>query len=818
MVGGKHIKLKITIISLLLYVIGTGQDLQEGFEIETYLEDFIAPVGITYAENGLMYIWELNGLVWVIENGIKLETPVIDISEEVAFYGDLGLSAIALHPEFLSNGYIYLSYAVDQHYLLHYGTPEYDPDITSQYVAQTGRLTRYKVDTNDYKSIVPDSRTILLGEQINNGFPIMAPSHGTGDLVFGEDNTLLISAGEGTTWVNYHTGGEPFPEFAFEEEGLQFGMINSMEDVGSYRSQLLQSIGGKVLRIDPITGGGLPSNPFYDPDSPDDHISKVWALGLRNPFRMTLKPNSGNPNPELANPGSLYIGDVGYNRWEELNVCNSPGQNFGWPRYEGQSFQPGYGPKPTYDLYSPNPLFNGTTCEVEYFRFRDFIKDPLEDHSTFFGNPCDSWVEISEHPTFVHERPKICWRNFAHFEEVLTYVPGFGPGGYALPIPLTESQVEGEEFEGIASTGGAFYYGTSFPEEFFGAYFHMDFSGWIKTFWFDENDQLSKVDPFLSNLENLVHLSFNPFDECLYLVQVFPGTVYRICYGENIRPIAIIDADTLYGPSPLTVQFDGSNSFDPDGDPITYEWDFGDNTTSAEISPTHIFSSPGTDPFSFEVSLTVRDTADNESVETIIISLNNTPPVVNITGFEDGSLYPLQEPTLLNLEAEVIDLEHALDELNYEWQVFFHHNTHFHTEPIITDPVSSFLIDPIQCSDLDSYYYRVHLKVTDDAGLWGEDVHSVYPNCSDTIPSLPIEGYTLYPNPSDHFVQIKGEFEEDIYSTSIFDLTGRLVQSSSIAPIDNTRLPIEVFALKSGTYVLRIESTNLSTSFRFVKQ
>src|SRR5204862_515637 len=64
--------------------------------------------------------------------------------------------------------------------------------------------------------------------------------------------------------------------------------------------------------------------------------------GLRNPFRFTLRPATGSADTTAGDPGTLYIGDVGWNDWEELDVAAQPGVNFGWPCYEGIGLSPNY--------------------------------------------------------------------------------------------------------------------------------------------------------------------------------------------------------------------------------------------------------------------------------------------------------------------------------------------------------------------------------------------------------------------------------------------------------------------------------------------
>src|SRR5690606_24890635 len=95
----------------------------------------------------------------------------------------------------------------------------------------------------------------------------------------------------------------------------------SMLDAGlEGRSQSLRAqdptiLAGKVLRIDPETGRGVPQNPYYGADVLDEaspgtsNASRVAALGLRNPFRLTVRDD-----------GLIMVGDVGETAWEELNV------------------------------------------------------------------------------------------------------------------------------------------------------------------------------------------------------------------------------------------------------------------------------------------------------------------------------------------------------------------------------------------------------------------------------------------------------------------------------------------------------------------
>ena len=88
--------------------------------------------------------------------------------------------------------------------------------------------------------------------------------------------------------------------------------------------QNINSLSGKILRIDPITGMGLSDNPFVEPgDDLNANHSKVYQLGLRNPFSIGFAPD-----------GRLLISNTGWNSWEEIESGHA-GANFGWPYFEG---------------------------------------------------------------------------------------------------------------------------------------------------------------------------------------------------------------------------------------------------------------------------------------------------------------------------------------------------------------------------------------------------------------------------------------------------------------------------------------------------
>ena len=148
-------------------------------------------------------------------------------------------------------------------------------------------------------SVKPESGfNAQTGQYLDNYIKVDSLSHAGGSLAFGPDGALYISIGDGTSF----NAADP--------------RADSVQDI--------DSLSGKILRVDPMTGLGLPDNPFVQPgDSLDANHSKVYQLGLRNPFSMGFDQD-----------GQLFITNTGWNSWEEIE-SGPPGANFGWPYYEG---------------------------------------------------------------------------------------------------------------------------------------------------------------------------------------------------------------------------------------------------------------------------------------------------------------------------------------------------------------------------------------------------------------------------------------------------------------------------------------------------
>ena len=169
------------------------------------------------------------------------------------------------------------------------------------------------------------------------------------------------------------------------------------------------------------------------------------------------------------------------------------------------------------------------------------------------------------------------------------------------------------------------------------------------------------VDLFATGGGAIVCIVQHPIDGSIYYVSYNygdAGTVRKISYTGNRTPVPLASADQNYGPGPLTVQFNGSGSSDPDGQLLSYAWNFGDGTASGAQNPEHEFALPGT----YTITLDVRDTNGNTSrkADTITVTQAASVPVTCDSGanYDDPGGYFVGtscSPCCTELDAMAID-------------------------------------------------------------------------------------------------------------------------------------------------------------------
>ncbi len=756
--------------SFFLIFSASAQTIPAGFTLSNISSGWDEPVGAAFSKDGLkLFVWEKGGRLYVCNrngagNYIKQATPVLNISEEVGNWRDHGMLGFALDPNFDINGLIYVLYVVDRHYLMNYGTGSYSPLIDEFYSATIGRLTRYHTATSagNLLAEIP-SRTILLGETKETGIPVLYESHGVGSLAFAADGMLLVTCGEGASYFETDAGNDTYTYWA---QALADHIITPEENVGSFRAQMLTSLGGKLLRLDPTNGNGVGSNPFFDAAHPRSAKSRIWALGFRNPFRMTIKPGTGSTNPTTGDIGEVYVGDVGWGVFEELSVVREGGTNCGWPMYEGYSrvewqySDPSYYQLHTPNPEMPNPLYNGTTCTQQYLTFQELLKEATADNIKIVYNPCNPAVVAGSGNRFFHHRPILDWRHGLDEAHVGIFN---GNNAAVAVIGTPESHVTGTPFMGNASVGGCWYTGNLFPAEYKNTFFQADYGArWLRNLKIDFTDVVQKVTDFASNFSAIVAVTENPLDGTIVCVDLGDNSVKKISYGGNYLPVVRITSNKIYGPTALSVNFSGTTSSDPDGGSIvSYAWNFGDLGTATGPTPSHTFTAPVGTPTKFVVKLTVTDDEGGSSTDSLIISVNNTPPVVNITSPVKNSTYKVGQDTLYTCTATVTDAEHTPAQLKYAWQTFLRHNNHQHPEKIDSLQSTQTRISRIGCNG-DDYYWFIKLTVTDAAGLTTIDSSKIFPQCTNGALPLVLKSFSVTQDDAENLVKWTTELEENI--------------------------------------------------------
>jgi len=233
-------------------------------------------VGAPRLDPRRLFVVEQGGRIRILKDEVLLPDAFLDITSKVSCCQERGLLSVAFHPDFKANGRFFVYYTNSDGNLV---------------------IARYQVSA-DPDVADPSSEQILL--------TIPHPTYGNhngGQLAFGPDGYLYAGTGDGGG------AGDPFGN-----------------------AQNTTALLGKLLRLDvnvesPPFYAAPPDNPFVAPGNAGR--DEIWAYGLRNPWRFSFDRGSGD----------LYIGDVGQDTWEEVDVQpagSAGGVNYGWNVFEGR--------------------------------------------------------------------------------------------------------------------------------------------------------------------------------------------------------------------------------------------------------------------------------------------------------------------------------------------------------------------------------------------------------------------------------------------------------------------------------------------------
>lgn len=235
------------------------------------------PTQVVAANDGRsrLFVAEKRGAIRVF-TGSGMQGPAyLDIRSKVATEGERGLLGVAFAPSFRVSPYLWVTYTRKGDGAL----------VVSRFKASSATARQVSAATERVVFVVPRPSATTT-------------NHNGGAIVFGKDNYLYISTGD---------GGSSGDVFNTAQRGL--------------------SLNGKILRIN--VNRACKDRAYCIPESNPYYLSKrvhwvTYSLGWRNPWRMSVDSVTG----------TLWAGDVGQDRWEEVNVVRA-GANYGWSCKEG---------------------------------------------------------------------------------------------------------------------------------------------------------------------------------------------------------------------------------------------------------------------------------------------------------------------------------------------------------------------------------------------------------------------------------------------------------------------------------------------------
>ena len=549
-------------ILALLFLASLGGDafaigLPTGFHRTDPIMGRSEPSGVYFAHDGRVFVTEKSGVIWVYQNLADTDPQIFaDISANVHDYWDRGLLGFALDPRFPEQPYVYVQYAFNGG-LFDDPPPRWpenncpDPTGNNAGCVISGRVSRLTVHGG-----VADNELVLVEDWYQQ-----YPSHSIGTIQFGPDGYLYAGGGDGASFNFHDLGQSGNPDWPDERSPPNEGgslRSQGLEDEAAYTDQVW--LDGSVSRIDPATGAGAPGNPLAGGTN-TPNAQRIIAYGFRNPFRFTFHPNSGQ----------IWLGDVGENVWEEINIIpalpesGATLQNYGWPCFEGRGHHDGFDVPICTNLYQDGG--GRTPATPPWYAYN---------HST--GPDVGSGSDI---------------------------------------------------------TGLAFYEGNLYPPEYRDSLFFADNSRTVifNIPYVDANaDGIpdppadDNATPFYDGvLATAVQLTTGPGGDIFY-PNINRGVISRLSYCDgctNLAPSAAISlaAGSAADGAPRAITFTAANSVDPDdGDTLIYDWDldgdgiFGDAT---DVTASRFYADEG----SYRVAVRVTDEAGASDTQSMLVTV-----------------------------------------------------------------------------------------------------------------------------------------------------------------------------------------------------
>ncbi|RJP33780.1 MAG: hypothetical protein C4547_11810 [Phycisphaerales bacterium] len=268
--------------------------------LEPVASGLTAPVHATHAGDGSgrLFVVDQAGTIRIIKDGVLLKKAFLDLTDEIVElhpgFDERGLLGMAFHPEYAKNGRFFVRYSKPRTH-----GPALDTCIAGARGCHTAVVAEYSV-SEDPDVANRDGKII---------FSVDEPefNHNAGTIAFGPDGFLYISLGDG--------GGA---NDDLHRPNLPHTTIGNGQNIETPLGALLR------INVDGTPPYTIPEdNPFVEKAGVDE----IYAWGFRNPYRFSFDDGPGGD-------GRLFLGDVGQNLFEELNIVEKGG-NYGWVIREG---------------------------------------------------------------------------------------------------------------------------------------------------------------------------------------------------------------------------------------------------------------------------------------------------------------------------------------------------------------------------------------------------------------------------------------------------------------------------------------------------
>ncbi|WP_415837275.1 PQQ-dependent sugar dehydrogenase, partial [Pontibacter korlensis] len=522
------------------------------------------------------------------------------------------------------------------------------------------------------------SRFVMIGDQLDLSSEVVMLEwtsdrngyyHAAGDMDFDSKGNLYIAIGDNTNHTAYAPLNEVDPN-------------QSAERTSSNTNDLR----GKILRIKPEPDGtySIPEGNLF-PNGVGGR-AEIYVMGARNPYKIFVdKTNTDWLFWGEVGPDANTASDKGPEGMDEINITKSAG-NYGWPYFSGNN-------EPYLNTYAqPNFYYDHT-------------------------NP----LNLSKWNTGPQSLPPAqpSWLNFFHE----CYLVG--------PRYYFDSSLDNPK---------------KLPSDFNQAFFYYDFNTskiWVSKM--DLNGNLTLNEQFAADIitgAGFIDLKIGP-DGQLYILEygvgccpnnVGSGKLVRVDYigiDTNKPPQVTLTTDVVSGALPLNVNFSSDGTIDPEGNTLTFAWDFESDgiVDSNEKNPSYTYSEKG----NYDAQLRVTDSNGASSSKSIKIYAGNHAATFQFVSPLDGGLISWED----NLDYNIV-VNDAEDGSTKDGTIdcsalnlipSFGHNTHSHDGFTINQCAGSFYLDPTShdAQGQDDIFYVFKVNYTDSEGLTSFDQVTVHP-------------------------------------------------------------------------------------------